>query len=322
VQGLVECVPNISEGSRPDVIDAIAGAVDRTPGVVLLDRTADPDHDRSVLTLAGPASAVLEAMQRVAAQAIARIDMRSHRGRHPRVGALDVVPFVPMGDTSMATCIELARDFGAWLAERYSLPVYLYARAASRPDRQALANIRRPGFEGLGKALAAPDGAPDFGPRRVHPTAGATAVGARPFLVAWNIQLDTDDLGLARRIAAAIRERDGGLAGVQALGIPLVSAGCAQVSMNLLDHERMPMWQVFERVRALASAGGASIRDSELIGLAPLRAFLDTADHAGIASDLAVEDRVLEAARWLAIRHADPDMALEVRLASRLDAQQ
>ena len=309
---LVECVPNLSEGSRQDVIAMFAQAVTETRGVVLLDRTSDADHDRSVLTFAGPPDAVLAAMRALAIEAVARIDMRTQHGRHPRIGALDVVPFVPLGDTPMDTCIGLARDFGAWLAARFEVPVFLYARAATRPDRQVLADIRRPGFEGLAAALAATDGAPDFGPARPHPTAGATVVGARPFLVAWNIELETRDIALARRIATAIRERDGGCRAVQALGVPLESAGCVQVSMNLLDHERTPMWRVLERVRALASDADVEVRDSELIGLAPVRAFLDTADHIGVDRSLALEARVLEAARWLAIRDASPGMALEL----------
>jgi glutamate formiminotransferase len=214
----------------------------------------------------------------------------------------------------MAMCVELATRFGDWLAERYRLPVFLYARAARRLDREVLADIRRPGFEGLGAALASPGSAPDIGPARPHPTAGATVTGARPFLVAWNIQLDTTDLALARDIAGRIRERGGGLPAVQALGIPLDELGCVQVSMNLLDIARTPMWQVFERVHEIATAAGVAIRDSELIGLAPLRAFLDTADHARIDAGRSTEDRVLAAAQWLRIRGAASDMALELRL--------
>lgn len=320
VHQLVECVPNISEGRRPRIVDAIVDAVARVPGVTLLDRTSDADHDRSVLTLVGTADAMLLAMQVVASQAIARIDLRAQHGQHPRIGALDVAPFVPLGDTSMDRCIDLASRFGAWLAEAYELPVYLYARAATRPDRRILADIRRPAFEGLGAALAADDGAPDFGPRRAHPTAGATVVGARPFLIAWNIQLETEDPAIARRIAAMIRERDGGMPGVQALGIPLASAGCVQVSLNLLDHGRTPMWQVLERVRDLADAAGVGVRDTELIGLAPLRAFLGVADHAGVPATLPTDARVRAAAEWLKVRDASPEMALELRLAARLAA--
>jgi len=316
---IVECVPNISEGRRPEVVDACARAVRDVPGVRLLDRTSDADHDRSVLTFAGGPAAVMAAMRALAAEAIARIDLRHQHGRHPRVGALDVVPFVPVGGTTMETCVALAEDFGAWLAERYRLPVFLYAKAARRPDRRVLADIRRPGFEGLAAALARHDGRPDFGPPRPHPTAGATVTGARPFLVAWNVQLDTRDLALARAIAHAIRERDGGLPGVQALGIELTALGCVQVSMNLLDVARTPMWRVLERVTGLARAAGVAIVDSELIGLVPLRALLDVADHAGIAADGEVRGRALAAAQWLRIRDASPEMAFELRLADAGD---
>ena len=312
---LVECVPNFSEGRRSEVVDACARAVRETPEIRLLDRTSDHDHDRSVLTFAGPPAGALDAMRALATEALARIDMRRQQGLHPRIGALDVAPFVPLGDTPMATCVELAEEFGSWLADHYRMPVYLYARAARRPDRTVLADIRRPGFEGLADALGRADGAPEFGPARPHPSAGATVTGARPFLVAWNIQLESRDRSLARDIAHGIRERDGGLPAVQALGLPLETLGCVQVSMNLLDFERTPMWQVLERVTDLASAAGVKVRDTELIGLAPLRAFQDVADHAAIDSNLDARERVLAAARWLRIRDPRPDLALEVRLA-------
>lgn len=311
---LIECVPNISEGHRSEVVDACARAVRGIPGARLLDWTSDPDHDRSVLTFAGTPTVVGAAMRALATETLARIDLRRQHGRHPRIGALDVAPFVPVGETSMATCVALAEEFGAWLADRYRLPVFLYARAARRSDRVVLADIRRPGFEGLGRALALPEGDPDLGPARPHPTAGATVTGARPFLVAWNIQLDSNDLSLARGIARTIRERDGGLPAVQALGIPLASLGCVQVSMNLLDVERTPMWRVLERVTELAEAAGVAVIDSELIGLAPMRAFLDVADHAGIGGQQASRARVLAAAEWLRLRDATPEMALEVLL--------
>ncbi len=312
---LIECVPNISEGRRIEVVDACARAVMTTRGVRLLDRTSDADHDRSVLTFAGPVGAVVDAAKALATEAIARIDLRHQRGQHPRIGALDVVPFVPLGNTPMETCIGLEEAFGAWLADRYRMPVYLYARAARRSDRVVLADIRRPAFEGLTAALAAVDGAPEFGPSRPHPTAGATVTGARPFLVAWNIQLDSRDLALARSIARRVRERDGGLPAVQALGIPLATRDRVQVSMNLLDVERTPMWQVLERVTELAAAAGVTVKDTELIGLAPLRAFQDVADHAAIDGHLDPAGRVLAAARWLRIRDPRPDLALELRMA-------
>lgn len=312
----MECVPNISEGRRVDVVDACVRAVRKVPGIVFLDRTSDRDHERSVLTFAGDPAAVSAAMRALAAEAVARIDMRRQHGRHPRIGALDVAPFVPVGDTSLATCIELAERFGAWLADRYRMPVFLYARAARRADRIVLSDIRRPGFEGLADALRRPDGAPEFGPVRPHPTAGATVTGARPFLVAWNIQLDTRDVSVARDIAHRIRERDGGLPGVQALGISLDDLGCVQVSMNLLDVERTPMWRVLDAVTGLARAAGVAFRDSELIGLAPSRAFLDVADHWGLARGGSLRERVLAAARWLRIRDATPEMAFEIRLSA------
>jgi glutamate formiminotransferase len=310
---LVECVPNISEGHRMEVVDACARAIRGVPGVLLLDRTSDPDHDRSVLTFAGPAQAVAAGARALASEVLARIDLRQQHGRHPRIGALDVVPFVPIGDTPMGTCVSVAERFGAWLAARYRLPVYLYARAARRPDRVVLAEVRRPGFEGLGEVLAGPGGAPDFGPPHPHPTAGATVTGARPFLVAWNIQLETTDLGLARAIARGIRERDGGLPAVQALGIPLAAQGRVQVSMNVLDVHRTPLWRVLEAVSDLATAAGTTIVDSELVGLAPSRAFLDVADHADLAVGGSERERVLAAARWLRIRGAASDLAFEIR---------
>jgi glutamate formiminotransferase / 5-formyltetrahydrofolate cyclo-ligase len=310
---LIECVPNFSEGRRSEVVDACARAVRAVPEVRLLDRTSDPDHDRSVLTFAGPPDAVMAAARALAVQVVARIDMRRQHGRHPRVGALDVVPFVPVGETSMETCVALAEAFGVWFADRYQAPVYLYAKAARRPERVVLADIRRPGFEGLAAALGEPAGEPDMGPPRPHPTAGATVTGARPFLVAWNIQLASGDLSLARDIAHHVRERDGGLPAVQALGISLESLGCVQVSLNLLDASRTPMWQVLERVTALADSAGVPVIDTELIGLAPLNALLDVADHAGIRRDLGARDRVEAAARWLRLRDPIPEMAFEIK---------
>jgi glutamate formiminotransferase len=314
VIGLVECVPNASEGRRAEVVDAMASALVSDPEVTLLDRTSDVDHDRSVFTLAGPGERVAAAVERLAAVAVARIDLRVHRGQHPRLGALDVVPFVPLADTPMAACVALARETAARLAVRFSLPVYLYAEAATRPERRVLADIRRPQFEGLAAAMAGGGWDPDFGPTTPHPTAGATVVGARPFLVAWNIQLDTPDVGLARRIARAIRERDGGLPRVQALGLELADLGCAQVSMNLLDVGITPMWRVWDAVERLAAEAGVLPLDSELIGLAPLRAFTDVADHLGIDPAVAATERMAAAAKHLRLRGFRPSMALEIRL--------
>ncbi|MEX1295292.1 MAG: glutamate formimidoyltransferase [Candidatus Limnocylindrales bacterium] len=315
MESLVECVPNLSEGTDAATLDAIAEAVAGPAGSWLLDRTADPDHGRAVFTLAGYPGRVMGAMEAAVGVAIERIDMNQQVGRHPRIGAVDVIPFVPLGDTTMERCVLGARDFAARIAERFELPVYLYARAARRPEREILANIRRPRYEGLARAMAEPGGEPDLGPASPHPTAGATVVGARPFLIAFNVQLSTTDVAIARRIAARIRERDGGLPAVQALGIELVSQGCAQVSMNLLDHEVTPLWRVWEEAERLAADEGVSLLDSELVGLAPAAALVAVADHIGSGSFHTAERRLTEAASWLRIRRFDPGMVLEVRLA-------
>lgn len=313
---LIESVPNYSEGRRPEVVDRLAAAVERTPGAHLLDRTSDASHNRSVLTLAGEAGDVERALEATIEVAVAEIDMERHTGEHPRIGAVDVIPFVPLGSTTMADCVDLARDFGARIADRFGLPVYLYARAAVRPDRVRLADIRRGGYEALKVEIATNGRQPDFGPARTHPRAGAVAVGARPFLVAWNINLESDDLDLAKRIARRVRESGGGLPAVQANGFWLDDLGIAQVSMNLLDVETTPMWRVWDEVRDIAAEDGVLLRESELIGLAPLAAFDGVADHLGVDAALGREARFAAAAEYLRLRDADPRMALELRLAA------
>ncbi|MDP8903913.1 MAG: glutamate formimidoyltransferase [Chloroflexota bacterium] len=313
---LIECVPNFSEGRRLEVVDRLVRAVSRTTGARLLDRTSDRDHNRSVLTFAGPPDAVTEAMERAVEVAVAEIDMRTHEGQHPRLGAVDVIPFVPLGETTIDEAVDLARDFGRRIAERFELPVYLYANAALRPQREVLADIRRPQYEGLRELIGRPEHKPDLGPPRLHPTAGATVVGARPFLIAYNINLATRDIELARRIARRVRERSGGLPRVQALGLYLEDLECAQVSMNLLDHEVTPLWLVWETVVALAAADRVEARESELIGLCPLAALVEVADHAGVEPDLPIEERITRAAAWLRVRDFRPHMALELRLSA------
>jgi len=317
--GLVECVPNFSEGRRMDVVDALAEAVSGKAGVHLLDRTSDRDHNRSVLTFAGEAEPVTRAMAAAVAIALERIDLRLHHGQHPRIGAVDVVPFVPLEGTTMPDCVDLAREFGRRAAERFDIPVYLYAEAATRPERRVLSDIRRPQFEGLADLIGTPEYEPDFGPVRVHPSGGAMVVGARPFLIAWNINLESQDVALAKRIASTIRERNGGLLRVQALGLYLEDLDCAQVSMNLLDHTVTPMWRVWEEVERQATEAGVTLRESELIGLAPLSAFTEVADHLGVPPDGPVEERITRAAAWLRIRDFTPTMALEMRLAAVSD---
>jgi len=268
---LVECVPNFSEGRDAGVLEALAAALRSVPGAGLLDVHADASHHRSVFTLAGRPGAVAEAAYRAARVAVERIDLRRHRGEHPRIGAVDVVPFVPLRGASMELCVELAERTGSRIADELGVPVYLYARAARRPGRERLAGIRAGGFEGLREAVRRdPDRRPDFGPPRLHPGAGATAVGARPILVAYNVLLESGEVEPAKRIARRIRASDGGLPAVQALGF-LVD-GRAQVSTNLLDVDRTPPLAVFEAVRREAVREGVAVAGSEIVGLVPERA--------------------------------------------------
>jgi len=267
---LVECVPNFSEGRRPEVVEEIVRALESVPGVIVLDREMDGDHNRSVITFVAEPEAAVEAAVRAARRAAELIDLNEHRGEHPRIGATDVIPFVPLRNITMEECVALARETGRRIAEELGIPVYLYERAATRPDRVDLANIRRGEFEGLREAIARdPDRAPDFGPPRVHPTAGATVVGARPPLIAFNVNLNTSDIGIARAIARAVRGRDGGLRYVKALGFELKDRGIVQVSMNLVDYEQTPIFRAFEMVKREAERYGVSVRGSEIVGLVP-----------------------------------------------------
>ncbi len=311
---LIESVPNISEGRRLDVVDRIATAIESIPGVYLLDRTSDASHNRSVFTLAGEHEPVQVALEALIAGSIHEIDMDTHTGEHPRIGAVDVIPFVPLGSTTMADCIELAREFGVRVAKQFELPVYYYANAAMRPERVKLADVRRGGYEGLREEIEQRGREPDVGPGRLHPSAGAVAVGARPFLIAYNINLASEDVELARRIARRVRESGGGLPRVQANGFWIEELRRAQVSMNLLDYEVTPLWLVWDTVRDVAAEDGIDLAESELIGLAPLAAFLAVADRAEAPTDDTVERRLTQAARYLRLRDFSPMQALELRL--------
>ena len=267
----------------------------RWPARALLDRTSDASHNRSVFTIAGEHEAVVEALDRLVGAAIHEIDMDVHEGEHPRIGAVDVIPFIPLGSTTMDDCVELARTFGERLATRYDLPVYLYARAATRQDREKLADVRRGQYEGLRSEIGQRGREPDFGPQRLHPSAGAVAVGARAFLIAYNINLESADVELAKRIARRVRESGGGLPRLQANGFEVHEPDRghaeprAQVSMNLLDFAVTPVWLVWDTVRDLAAEDGVELAESELIGLAPLASLLDVADHAGAPAEDPVE---------------------------------
>jgi glutamate formiminotransferase len=273
---VIESIPNVSEGRRPEVVAAIAAAIADTRGVLLLDHSADPSHNRSVYTMAGSAASLREAILALFPVALAHIDLRTHRGEHPRIGAVDVVPFVPLGATTMAGCVDLARSVGREIAERFDLPVYLYEEAALRPDRRRLEQIRRGQFEGLASRITRPEWTPDYGPSAPHPTAGAVVVGARMPLIAFNVNLASDRLDIAQAIARAVRESSGGLACVKALGLRLEHLGIVQVSMNLTNFERTSIEAVFDAVVREADRHGVAVRESELIGLLPAAALRNT----------------------------------------------
>ena len=276
---IVECVPNFSEGRRPEVVREIVAAVESVPGVQVLDYSSDPNHNRSVLTFIGEPAPVKEAAFRAIARAADLINMEEHRGEHPRIGATDVVPFVPVLGVTMADCVALARELGAEVAEKLHIPVYLYEEAATRPDRRNLADIRRGEYEGLKKEIHLPERRPDFGDPVMHPTAGATVIGAREFLIAFNINLGTPDVSIAKKIARAVRASSGGLMYVKALGIKLEDRNLAQVSMNLTNFKKTPMHVVFNVVKSEAERYGVPIVGSEIVGLVPLDAILAAAEH-------------------------------------------
>ena len=276
---IIECVPNISEGRRLDVVRGLAEAVAAVPGVRLLDYSSDASHNRSVLTLAGEAEGLKAAILVLFERAIAGIDLRIHHGEHPRLGAVDVVPFVPIDGVTMAACVALAKETAAAVADRFGVPIYLYEEASSNSARRNLEDIRRGEFEGLPAKMSQPGWAPDFGPSAPHPSAGASVVGARMPLIAYNINLATDRLDVAKKIAAAIRQSSGGFRFVKAMGIRLEDRGIVQVSMNLTNYEKTPMFRVFETVRREAARYGVSILESEIVGLVPAAALVGAAEY-------------------------------------------
>ena len=277
---VIECVPNVSEGRRSDVVDAMAAAVGQVPGVRLLDRSSDGSHNRSVLTMAAEAAAPLrDAVLALFEVAVRTVDLRSHRGEHPRLGAVDVVPFIPLEGATMAECVALARETGAEVAARYGVPVFLYEEAAATPARTNLEDIRRGEFEGLPAKMAGPEWAPDFGPAQPHPTAGATVIGARMPLIAFNINLLTDRLDVAKKIATGVRHSSGGLRFVKAMGVTLGDRGIVQVSMNLTNYEKTPIFRVFDLVKREAARYGVAVLESEIVGLVPAAALVAAAQY-------------------------------------------
>ena len=293
---IIESIPNVSEGRRPEVVEAIASAIRAVPGVRLLDYSSDASHNRSVFTLAGDGAPLKAAILAMYEQALAHIDLRTHQGEHPRLGAVDVVPFVPIEGVTMAQCVDLARDVAGEVASRFGVPIYLYEDASSDPARKNLEDIRRGEFEGLAAKMASKGWAPDFGPSAPHASAGASVVGARMPLIAYNINLNTDRLDVAKKIAAAIRHSSGGYRFVKAAGFELKDRGIVQVSMNLTNYEKTPIFRVFETVRREAERYGVSILESEIVGLVPAAALNAAAEFylqiAGFKPDQVLENKL------------------------------
>jgi glutamate formiminotransferase len=276
---LIECIPNVSEGRRLDIVAGMADAIRAVPGVRLLDYSSDPSHNRSVFTLVGDATGVASAVMALFERAVAAIDLRTHTGEHPRLGAVDVVPFVPIEAVTMADCVALAKKVGADVASRFGIPVYLYEEASANPSRKNLEDIRRGEFEGLAAKMATGGWAPDFGTASPHVSAGAAVIGARMPLIAYNINLATERLDVAKRIAAAIRQSSGGYRYVKAMGIALEDRGIVQVSMNLTNFEKTPIFRVFETVKREAARYGVAILESEIVGLVPSAALSAAAEY-------------------------------------------
>ena len=291
---LFEAVPNFSEGRDKEKVERIAGSVRAVPGVRVLGLHSDPDHNRSVLTFAGEEAAVLEAAVAVAGACADEIDLSTQAGEHPRIGSLDVLPFVPLEGSTLEDAARLARSAGERIGS-LGFPVYLYEAAATAPHRSNLADVRRGGYDDLATRMKDSLWQPDYGPPELDPRKGAVAVGARHFLVAFNAYLDTDDVNVAKAVARKVRERDGGLPGVKALGLKV--GGRAQVSMNLTDLEATPIPDALEAVRSAAAEHGTSVESTELVGLAPLEAMLQVARHHLALRELERE-HILEAALW------------------------
>ena len=293
---IIECVPNVSEGRRQDIINQLTETLKAVPGLRVLDVQSDPAHNRSVFTLAGDAAAMSAGIPRLFEGAIAAIDLTTHKGEHPRLGAVDVTPFIPIEGVTMAECVALAKSIAAEVASRFSLPVYLYEDASSNPERKNLEDVRRGEFEGLAAKMAKPGWAPDYGPAAPHPTAGASVIGARMPLIAYNINLNTDRLDVAKKIASAIRMSSGGLRYVKAMGIPLEDRGIVQVSINLTNYEKTPIFRVFDLVKREAQRYGVSVLESEIVGLVPGAALMQSIEYylqlEGFSADQVLENKL------------------------------
>jgi len=294
----VECVPNFSEGRRKEVVDKIVYSIRSVPGIKVLDVEMDPDHNRSVVTFTGNKETIQEGAFRGARAATELIDLNKHKGQHPRMGALDVLPFIPISGVTLQDCVDIAEKVGSKIARELKIPVYLYEAAARKPERKNLENVRRGEFEGLREAILKDESRfPDFGQRALHPTAGATAVGARMPLIAFNINLSTKDISVAKSIAKRIRASNGGLPCVKALGFVLENRGMVQVSMNLTDYTVTPISKVYEAIEKEANAANVEIAEGEIVGLIPLDAVCDVASRFLKISSF-TSNQVLERRIW------------------------
>ena len=293
---VIECVPNVSAGRDPDLVSEIAGAVRAAPGVRLLDVSSDPAHNRSVLTFVADEEGIRAGVRALFDAAVPRIDLTRHTGEHPRMGAVDVVPVIPIRGATVEQCVALSRELGAEIAERHKVPVYLYEDSATTEKRRNLADIRKGQFEGFAEKMKAPEWKPDFGPGQPHPTAGVVAVGARAPLIAYNVNLGTRDVAVADRIAKAIRHLGGGFRYVKAMGVELADRGQVQVSINMTNYRKTPLHRVFECVRSEAERHGVPIVGSEIVGLCPADALVLTAEH------------------YLRLERFSPEQVLELRL--------
>lgn len=312
MERIIECVPNFSEGRERETVERLVEAVEAVEGALVLGTHIDADHNRSVVTFVAPPERVVEAAVAVVARAAELIDLTRHAGQHPRMGATDVLPFVPVRGVSVEECVALARSAGERIWRELGIPVYFYESAATRPERRNLADVRRGGFELLREQIASvPERAPDVGEPRLHPTAGACIVGVRPLLVAYNVNLKTNDIGVARRIARRVRERDGGLLHLKALGFELASRNVVQVSMNLTSYEQTNLHHAFDAVKREAEREGVEVLGSEIVGLVPQAALDRAASHylmiENYAPGLVLENRIADALRRKGERHADEE---------------
>lgn len=295
---IIESIPNISEGRRPEVIEACIDEIRNTAGCTLLDYSSDESHNRTVITYIGDAKSVEDASVRLVKKAAELIDLTKHEGEHPRMGAVDVMPFLPIKDCTTEDCVELSKVVGNRISEEAGVPVFLYENSATRPERQNLVKIRKGQFEGMAEKVKEEIWEPDFGGRKIHPTAGVMAVGARPPLVAFNLDLDTEDVEVAKNIAKIIREKDGGFKCVKSMGFEIIEEDTgkkyAQVSCNMTNYEQTPLYRVVETVKFEAARYGVHVTKTEIIGLCPMKALVDCAQYYMQTNDFDFKTQILE----------------------------